>query len=483
MTSDIVYATMDNNNMQINDENTTPPSSSHSNRGKKKKTKKSHHNTSLGGKLLNGLKRGVTPPNRSKSSNTTSNVNDGGFPESSLPQESPSFANTTLPPGWQKAQDPSSGKTYYFNCNTNQTSWEIPQLTNNNTNPSASATTTKPKLERLPKVDHTKPEFQKLWKETLMNMTMDGDDNSTEVGNTLYEHMLKNNQLCCRSSREDYTKHINYQMKIQLNKIISENSEAKKTKLKWELVTGSYLDRNSKHSIFLGMANVPLIEYTVTEALVVMDFLLSYAEQQKEKSINQKHAWPIGSYNRPTVNGINDEDSEDDDEEEEEEEDKTITYLRLQKLYKCKSVLLALYFQHFIKSARANTLRATVPDNGFAYNGYHWSCNKNVSKCITVNRSGPIISVNRLNALVDTIVHGYHSTIINEEHFFFRRNGKKIHCGLSFIVDNTNANHLGCFASSRLECGKTANNCFGPSHVALSDTEINTFVSCLVIIM
>eukprot|EP00928_Gymnodinium_smaydae_P080507 TRINITY_DN64192_c1_g1_i1.p2 TRINITY_DN64192_c1_g1~~TRINITY_DN64192_c1_g1_i1.p2 ORF type:complete len:275 (-),score=66.97 TRINITY_DN64192_c1_g1_i1:152-976(-) len=31
-----------------------------------------------------------------------------------------------LPPGWETAQDPASGKTYYFNRATNQTSWDPP---------------------------------------------------------------------------------------------------------------------------------------------------------------------------------------------------------------------------------------------------------------------------------------------------------------------------------------------------------------------
>ena len=36
-------------------------------------------------------------------------------------------APPSLPAGWQSAVDPSSGKTYYVNSMTGQTSWEMPR--------------------------------------------------------------------------------------------------------------------------------------------------------------------------------------------------------------------------------------------------------------------------------------------------------------------------------------------------------------------
>ena len=37
------------------------------------------------------------------------------------------MAAATRPAGWQSAVDPSSGKTYYVNSMTGQTSWEMPR--------------------------------------------------------------------------------------------------------------------------------------------------------------------------------------------------------------------------------------------------------------------------------------------------------------------------------------------------------------------
>merc|ERR1712151_542385 len=31
-----------------------------------------------------------------------------------------------LPPGWESAQDPTTGKTYFFNRSTNETRWDFP---------------------------------------------------------------------------------------------------------------------------------------------------------------------------------------------------------------------------------------------------------------------------------------------------------------------------------------------------------------------
>eukprot|EP00928_Gymnodinium_smaydae_P001075 TRINITY_DN1039_c0_g1_i1.p1 TRINITY_DN1039_c0_g1~~TRINITY_DN1039_c0_g1_i1.p1 ORF type:complete len:303 (+),score=36.94 TRINITY_DN1039_c0_g1_i1:60-911(+) len=36
-------------------------------------------------------------------------------------------STSALPAGWEQATDPASGKVYYFNRSTNQTSWELPQ--------------------------------------------------------------------------------------------------------------------------------------------------------------------------------------------------------------------------------------------------------------------------------------------------------------------------------------------------------------------
>merc|ERR1711920_1212716 len=36
------------------------------------------------------------------------------------------MATPQLPPGWESAQDPGSGKTYYFNRGTNETRWDPP---------------------------------------------------------------------------------------------------------------------------------------------------------------------------------------------------------------------------------------------------------------------------------------------------------------------------------------------------------------------
>eukprot|EP00290_Baffinella_frigidus_P057512 CAMPEP_0180379270 /NCGR_PEP_ID=MMETSP0989-20121125/25240_1 /TAXON_ID=697907 /ORGANISM="non described non described, Strain CCMP2293" /LENGTH=87 /DNA_ID=CAMNT_0022378303 /DNA_START=132 /DNA_END=392 /DNA_ORIENTATION=+ len=34
--------------------------------------------------------------------------------------------NRPLPPGWQSASDPTSGRTYWYNTGTQQTQWEFP---------------------------------------------------------------------------------------------------------------------------------------------------------------------------------------------------------------------------------------------------------------------------------------------------------------------------------------------------------------------
>jgi len=38
-------------------------------------------------------------------------------------------ASASLPAGWTAAVDPGSGRTYYVNATTGQTSWEVPTAT------------------------------------------------------------------------------------------------------------------------------------------------------------------------------------------------------------------------------------------------------------------------------------------------------------------------------------------------------------------
>lgn len=47
-------------------------------------------------------------------------------PAAVAPPPPPPNMGMQLPPGWETASDPASGKTYYFNRATNQTSWDPP---------------------------------------------------------------------------------------------------------------------------------------------------------------------------------------------------------------------------------------------------------------------------------------------------------------------------------------------------------------------
>ena len=54
---------------------------------------------------------------------------------------------SSLPPGWSKATDPSSGKTYFFNSTTNESSWERPTVSSSMDDPVQTADELSPQQE------------------------------------------------------------------------------------------------------------------------------------------------------------------------------------------------------------------------------------------------------------------------------------------------------------------------------------------------
>jgi len=71
----------------------------------------------------NGYGPASTPQNDPRFSPYGGAPQQGGFGgQAPMGQGGPA----SLPPGWEQTQDPSSGKTYYFNRSTNETSWTPP---------------------------------------------------------------------------------------------------------------------------------------------------------------------------------------------------------------------------------------------------------------------------------------------------------------------------------------------------------------------
>ena len=133
-----------------------------------------------------------------------------------------------------------------------------------------------------------------------------------------------------------------------------------------------------------------------------------------------------------------------------------------------------MYIQHYIKLAHDGKLRASASSKGLVSNGYHWSGGP---VYLALHGLGNIIKMNKLAAIIDSIVYEYYETIIDENESFTKRNGEVVQYGLSFLIRNMHGCHMLCNVEELLHCGKGANTCFAIGHVSGCDHSINVYVS------
>lgn len=264
-----------------------------------------------------------------------------------------------------------------------------------------------------------------------------------------------------------------------VERINEETDLAEKINLQFRAITGDTISDNQLQKKHVNPP--PREEWTVPVILAYWRWVKRTASspgmvrgvyggtESKERAFIQNVPYPIGS-KRDAGDPTTDDDTSD------AAQGHNISYF-----YRYPMIIVALYINNFIKLKSLGKLRADAPEHGLTMDEFHWSkANTSSFSMVCVVGNSNIIGENRLTALANSVVKGYHRIIIDDTVVFTTEKGEKISMGLLWILKRMHACHLLCHREEKLSSGTLACYCMSLSHIIAADVEVNVKVSSFI---